>query len=74
MAEPGTASAIQEANDAMIRAAQRLSEMPDLQRDLTQFYHMWGLDGYTPPQIVVDTVRNLVGGMLAASLACGTPE
>ena len=49
---------------AYMDAVNRLTERPSLRDELGQFTAAWGLDGYTPPEDVRETVRGLVRNML----------
>lgn len=75
MSRGPTATQVQEAQDALMNAARKLSEMPEPQEQLLVFKDYWGLEFYAPPQEVQDAVRNIVHGMVAAARAVSpTPQ
>lgn len=55
--------------EAMETAVRRLSEAPEFHGDLMRFVDYWGLEFYTPPPEVEETVRNIVAGLLACARA-----
>lgn len=69
-----TGAQIQEVQDALMSAARKLSESPDLLAKLSIFRDHWGLDAYHPPEDVCDTVRNIVSGLVASANALNQPE
>lgn len=38
----------------------KIASKPDLADDLVQFVNHWGLDAYTPPEHVIESVRQIV--------------
>jgi hypothetical protein len=59
---------------ALETAVTRLAAQPEHQRMLCVFVDHWGLEFYTPPPEVEESVRNIVAGMLACARAVNADD
>lgn len=59
---------------ALETAARRLAAAPEHCRQLQVFVDYWGLDSYSPPPEVDETVRNAIAGLLACARAIQKQE
>ncbi len=64
-----TATQVGEAQNALMVAASKLAERPELQAKLISFINYWGLDSYQPDEETIAAVTNIVHGMVASANA-----